>query len=113
MPPCSCPRKSETPHRSCPARSRATASKCGLNTTVVNVRMEGSRKLADLISDDYTSTVAVDAILTGVGRAPNVEDMGLETASVDYDPELGIRTDDFLQTSNPCIYAAGDVCLEH
>lgn len=84
-----------------------------LNTTVVNVRMEGSRKLADLISDDYTSTVAVDAILTGVGRAPNVEDMGLETASVDYDHELGIRTDDFLQTSNPCIYAAGDVCLEH
>jgi pyruvate/2-oxoglutarate dehydrogenase complex dihydrolipoamide dehydrogenase (E3) component len=84
-----------------------------LNTTAINVRLEDSHKLVDLVSDDNRNTVAVDAILAGAGRAPNVEGMGLETAGVDYDNTLGIKTDDYLQTSNPRIYAAGDVCLEH
>jgi len=84
-----------------------------LNTSAVGVRVEGGQKLVDLVSDDYKSTVAVDAILTGTGRAPNVEDLDLEAAGVEYDTEDGIRVDDFLQTTNRRIYAAGDVCLEH
>ncbi|MEO6983977.1 MAG: mercuric reductase, partial [Paralcaligenes sp.] len=84
-----------------------------LNTTAVLVRVENGEKLVDLVSDDYQSTVAVDAILTGVGRVPNVEGLDLEAAGVDYDKEHGIRIDDFLRTSNRRIYAAGDVCLEH
>jgi len=84
-----------------------------LNTRAVNVRVDGGQKLVDLVSDDYHSTVAVDAILTGTGRAPNVEDLNLEAAGVVYDTAAGIRVDDFLRTSNRHIYAAGDVCLEH
>ncbi len=57
--------------------------------------------------------MAVDAILTGTGRLPNVERLNLEAAGVDCDPITGVRVDDFLQTSNPRIYAAGDACLEH
>lgn len=84
-----------------------------LNTRAVCVRVEGGQKLVDLVSDDYKSTVAVDAILTGTGRLPNVEDLNLEAAGVDYDTTTGVRVDDFLQTSNPRIYAAGDACLPH
>ena len=84
-----------------------------LNTRAVGVRIEGGQKLVDLVSDDYKSTVAVDAILTGTGRSPNVEGLDLEAAGVDYDKEDGIRVDDFLRTSNRHIYAAGDVGLEH
>ena len=84
-----------------------------LNSTAVNVRVEGGQKLVDLVSDDYKSTVAVDAILTGTGRLPNVDGLDLEAAGVDYDAKTGIKVNDFLQTSNPLIYAAGDVCLEH
>jgi pyruvate/2-oxoglutarate dehydrogenase complex dihydrolipoamide dehydrogenase (E3) component len=84
-----------------------------LNTTAVRVRVEGGQKLVDLVSDDYQSTVAADVILTGTGRLPNVTGMSLEAAGVDYDVTSGIRVNDFLQTSNPRIYAAGDVCLEH
>lgn len=50
-----------------------------------------------------------DAVLVGVGRAPNVEGLGLEAAGVAYD-KTGVKVDDFLRTSNPRIYAAGDVC---
>jgi pyruvate/2-oxoglutarate dehydrogenase complex dihydrolipoamide dehydrogenase (E3) component len=84
-----------------------------LNTEAVGVRVESGQKLVDLVSDDYKSTVAVDAILTGTGRLPNVEGLNLEVAGVDCDATTGVRVNDFLQTSNPRIYAAGDVCLEH
>jgi pyruvate/2-oxoglutarate dehydrogenase complex dihydrolipoamide dehydrogenase (E3) component len=84
-----------------------------LNTKVVGVRMQDGEKLVDMVSDDYHSTVAVDAILTGTGRAPNIEGLDLQTAGVVADADSGVRVNDFLRTSNPRIYAAGDVCLEH
>ena len=55
-------------------------------------------------------TLEVDAILVGVGRKPNVEGLGLEAAGVAYDATAGVRVDDRLRTTNPRIYAAGDVC---
>ena len=84
-----------------------------LNTRVLGIHTEGGAKRVDLISDGYRSTVEVDAILTGVGRAPNVEDLGLEAAGVAYEAAAGVQVDDYLRTSNPAIHAAGDVCLEH
>jgi pyruvate/2-oxoglutarate dehydrogenase complex dihydrolipoamide dehydrogenase (E3) component len=53
--------------------------------------------------------LATDAILIGTGRQPNVEDLGLDAAGVAYD-QHGVRVDDFLRTTNPDIYAAGDIC---
>ncbi len=85
-----------------------------LNTTVVAVRTAATgEKLVDLVSDDNRSTIAVEHILTGVGRIPNVEGLGLEQAGVACDAVPGIRVDDFLRTTNQQIYAAGDVCLEY
>src|SRR5207249_3478690 len=49
-----------------------------------------------------------DRILVGIGRAPNVEGIGLEAAGVRYGAS-GVVVDDYLRTSNPRIYAAGDV----
>ncbi|MCG3117746.1 MAG: mercuric reductase [Candidatus Manganitrophus sp. SA1] len=54
-----------------------------------------------------------DAIQIGVGRAPNVEGLGLEKAGVDYDTKTGVRVNARLQTTNPKIYAAGDVCFSY
>ena len=53
--------------------------------------------------------VTVDEILLGVGRAPNVEGLGLEAAGVAFD-RSGVSVDAHLRTTNPRIYAAGDVC---
>jgi pyruvate/2-oxoglutarate dehydrogenase complex dihydrolipoamide dehydrogenase (E3) component len=84
-----------------------------LNTTAVGVRLEGGTKLVDLVSDDYRDTISADAILVGAGRLPNVQELDLEVAGIDYDPVGGIRVDDFLRSSNARVYAAGDVCLQH
>lgn len=52
----------------------------------------------------------VDQLLVAAGRAPNVLGMGLEAAGVEYDEFKGVRVDDHLRTSNPRVFAAGDVC---
>ncbi|REJ94581.1 MAG: mercuric reductase [Planctomycetota bacterium] len=51
----------------------------------------------------------VDRLLVAVGRAPNVENLNLEAAGVEYDRQ-GVTVDDRLRTTNPDIFAAGDVC---
>jgi pyruvate/2-oxoglutarate dehydrogenase complex dihydrolipoamide dehydrogenase (E3) component len=53
--------------------------------------------------------VLVDQLLVAVGRAPNVEGLGLETVGVAFDKK-GVKVDDRLQTTNPRIYACGDIC---
>ena len=55
--------------------------------------------------------VCVDELLVAAGRAPRVQDLGLEAAGVEFDPQRGVKVNDSLQTSNPNIYAVGDVCL--
>jgi pyruvate/2-oxoglutarate dehydrogenase complex dihydrolipoamide dehydrogenase (E3) component len=57
--------------------------------------------------------LVVDAILVAAGRTPNVEDLGLETAGVAFDARTGVQVDDRLQTTNPRIFAAGDVCSRY
>jgi pyruvate/2-oxoglutarate dehydrogenase complex dihydrolipoamide dehydrogenase (E3) component len=55
--------------------------------------------------------VAVDEILVGAGRVPNVDGLALETVGVAYDRKAGVTVNDRLQTTNPRIYAAGDICM--
>ncbi|OGQ07119.1 MAG: pyridine nucleotide-disulfide oxidoreductase [Deltaproteobacteria bacterium RIFCSPLOWO2_12_FULL_40_28] len=52
--------------------------------------------------------IAFDQILVAVGRAPNVNDLGLEKAGVQYDKK-GIKVDATLQTTAKHIYACGDI----
>jgi pyruvate/2-oxoglutarate dehydrogenase complex dihydrolipoamide dehydrogenase (E3) component len=53
-------------------------------------------------------TVECDALLVALGRTPNVEGLGLEAAGVRVG-RRGIEVDAQLRTSQPHIYAAGDV----
>lgn len=53
--------------------------------------------------------VVVDQLLVAVGRAPNVEGLGLETAGVEF-TKKGVVVDDHLRTTNGKIFACGDIC---
>lgn len=53
----------------------------------------------------------VDAVLVAVGRRPDTGGLGLDLAGVTTGAEGRIVVNDFLQTANPRVYAAGDVCL--
>lgn len=52
-------------------------------------------------------TITCDALLVAVGRRPSVEGLDLEQAGVEYTGQ-GIRVNDYLRTSQPDMYAAGD-----
>lgn len=61
------------------------------------------------ISLEDGGPISCDALLLAAGRTPNVEDIGLNAAGVDADPKTGIVVNDRLQTTNPNIFAVGDV----
>ncbi|MDZ8056559.1 MAG: mercuric reductase [Aulosira sp. ZfuVER01] len=63
-------------------------------------------------SNGHRDSVTVDEILVGAGRAPNVESLNLEAVGVEYDKQHGVKVNDYLQTTNPKIYAAGDICMD-
>jgi pyruvate/2-oxoglutarate dehydrogenase complex dihydrolipoamide dehydrogenase (E3) component len=73
---------------------------------------DGEKWIRAAQSDGEALEVAVDEILVAVGRTPNVEGLRLEAAGVSFDTRRGVRVDDHLQSSNPRIFAAGDVCMD-
>src|SRR5260370_14984562 len=77
---------------------------------VDRVSREGAEKVLYLECGGQQTEVRADAILVGVGRAPNVQGLDLEAAGVAYDEKEGVRVNDRLQTTNRRIFAAGDIC---
>ncbi len=83
------------------------------NVRTQHVERRGSERIITYVDDGHSDTLAVDQILIGIGRAPNVDGLDLEKAGIDYHPKSGIKVNDRLQTSNPRIFAAGDVCSRY
>ena len=81
-----------------------------LGCQITGVERDGQDKVLRVEKDGQQEKIRVDAVLLGVGRAPNVEGMNLEAIDVDFDTKQGVKVDDRLQTTNPRIYAAGDIC---
>ena len=83
-----------------------------LSSNVQRVERKGDEKVIHFENGGgAASELVADEILVGAGRAPNVEGLGLEAASVAYDLRKGVEVNDRLQTSNRRIYAVGDVCM--
>ena len=77
------------------------------SATIQNITSDGDVKTV-VLKDGVD--VRVDAILLGVGRAPNVDGLGLAAAGVEFDVHQGVKVDDRQRTTNPIIFAAGDIC---
>jgi dihydrolipoamide dehydrogenase len=50
-----------------------------------------------------------DRVLLAVGRAPNTDDLGLESVGIELDPRGRVPIDDAFRTYVPGFYAIGDV----
>jgi pyruvate/2-oxoglutarate dehydrogenase complex dihydrolipoamide dehydrogenase (E3) component len=81
-----------------------------LGCQITRVEKRGRETVVHLACGQSQREIVVDAILVGAGRAPNVEGLNLEAAGVRHDQKEGVWVNDRLQTTNPNIYAAGDVC---
>jgi pyruvate/2-oxoglutarate dehydrogenase complex dihydrolipoamide dehydrogenase (E3) component len=80
---------------------------------IQGVQKQNGDRVLQIESRGQKSAVRTDAILVGGGRTPNVEGLNLEAAGVTYDAKQGVHVNDRLQTSNPNIYAAGDICSRY
>jgi mercuric reductase len=58
---------------------------------------------------DQASSVRAEHLLVATGRRPNTKGFGLEALGVALGPKGEILVDEFLQSANPDVYAAGDV----
>jgi pyruvate/2-oxoglutarate dehydrogenase complex dihydrolipoamide dehydrogenase (E3) component/uncharacterized membrane protein YdjX (TVP38/TMEM64 family) len=71
----------------------------------------GAKSLSLTVGEKPMKLVC-DALLVSVGRAPNLENLGLDAAGVRY-AARGVDVDARLRTSNPKIFAAGDICSRY
>ncbi|MCL4862701.1 MAG: mercuric reductase [Caldilineaceae bacterium] len=62
--------------------------------------------------DGRQETLTFDEILVAAGRTPNIDTLNLEAAGVEYHNK-GVQVDDTLRTTNPSVYAAGDVAIKY
>lgn len=86
--------------------------KLALASTIERVIQTGATKHIHFNNASGAHRLEVDAILMAVGRTPNIENLDLERVGVKTD-KTGVWVDDYLQTSNPNILAAGDVCMAY
>jgi pyruvate/2-oxoglutarate dehydrogenase complex dihydrolipoamide dehydrogenase (E3) component len=82
-----------------------------LNAQIRQVENTGSGEMIHFVADGIAASIEVDQILVGAGRVPNVEGLNLEAVGVEYDAKQGVKVNDYLQTTNPKIFAAGDICM--
>lgn len=64
---------------------------------VLNVRLRGG------------TTVECEALMCAIGRVPNTDELGLDSAGVELDANGAVRVDDYSRSTCPSIYAVGDV----
>ena len=84
-----------------------------LNANTVRVEQRGDAKIVVVEQSGEEKEIVGDQLLIGIGRTPNVDGMGLENVGVRFHTRNGIDVTDNLQTTNPKIYAAGDVCSQY
>jgi mercury(II) reductase len=84
-----------------------------LGARLTRVEQSPQGKVIHFEAPQHSGAITVDAILVGAGRAPNVEGLNLEAVGVRFDAQRGVIVNERLQTTNPRIYAAGDICMEY
>ncbi len=81
--------------------------KLAMNQSIQKIEKTASG--ANLLTFADGSTLEVDLIMAATGRTPNTSGLGLEAGGVDLGAKGEIKVDALSQTSQPHIYAVGDV----
>ncbi|MBS7006772.1 FAD-dependent oxidoreductase [Anaerostipes sp.] len=80
-----------------------------LSTKISSVHDREQQTVVSAETPEGPKEILADAVLVATGRRPNVKDLNLSAAGVELTPRNAVKTDEFLQTTAPGIYAMGDV----
>ena len=79
---------------------------------IQRVSGNGAGKRVSVAVEGNVEEIDCDAILVCVGRQPNLEGLGLDAANVKY-ARGGVLVDERMRTTNPRVFAAGDICSRY
>lgn len=82
------------------------------NAAVSSVAFENGTFRVVVARDGREEVLEGDQLLVAIGRAPNVDGMGLERAGVAFE-QKGVTVDDHFRTTNPRVYAIGDCASKY
>lgn len=79
------------------------------NVQVKSAHKERDKKVITYMMGDKQEEVSGDEILLAAGKTPNTQGLGLDKAGIVVDKKQAIKVSPTFQTSQPHIYAVGDV----
>ena len=79
------------------------------NAEVIGVKSVADGRRISFRQAGRQQELEVDEILVATGRRPNTQGLGLEKAGIELTDSQAINVGDDLQTTNPRVWAAGDV----
>jgi dihydrolipoamide dehydrogenase len=80
-----------------------------LESRVRRVAAEDGGAVRLWLAGDAEGELVADALLVAVGRVPNSDRLGLAEVGIDLDPQGFVRTDPYLETAVPGVWALGDI----
>ena len=85
------------------------------NVNYKGVESRGGKPPVTMVLDDDHGkrTLEFDALLVATGRKPAVKGLGLKDAGIEFDERMGVKVNDRMQTTNPDVYAVGDVASKY
>ncbi len=89
-------------------RTKSMGIDLRLHTRVEAIERQAGELLVRAKAGSESPTFEADMVVHGAGRVPEIDDLDLETAGVEFDRK-GIYVNEYMQSiSNPNVYAAGD-----
>jgi dihydrolipoamide dehydrogenase len=80
-----------------------------VNAKAKGLEESGGALTVKIETDGKEQAIRADKVLVAVGFRPNTEGLGLDVAGVKLDPKGYVQVDDQLRSSNPAVFAIGDL----
>jgi mycothione reductase len=84
-----------------------------LNAEAGRISRRGAAIVLEIDRDGASEELSGDALLIATGRTPNSDLLALDQTGVELDESGSVRTNEYLETSVPGIWALGDIVGEY
>ena len=89
-------------------RTRELGIAVHLGTEAIGIENSSAQLIVRAVASGERSTFQADMVVNAAGRVPEINELNLDAAGIEWE-KRGVRVNEFLQSvSNPAVYAAGD-----
>jgi glutathione reductase (NADPH) len=89
-------------------RTRELGIDVHLGTEAIGIEKSSAQLIVRALASGETSTFQTEMVVHAAGRVPDINDLNLDAAGIEWE-KRGVRVSEFLQSvSDPAVYAAGD-----